>query len=477
MKHPVFTTTIGFLLALLILANLSGTMGCASIVPPSGGDRDSLPPLLMSVTPPDSSRNFEGKRITLTFNEFVQIDNPQANLLITPTPKITPNVEAKLRTVTVAIRDTLEPNTTYTFDFGDAIRDINESNVLRNFTYIFSTGPSIDSLYFPGNVIIAETGKTDSTLLVFLYRSLDDSAVIKERPRYIARVDNNGNFMFRNLPPGKFAIYAVKDEGGQRRYLSRSQLFAFADTPVVVQSSPTPVTLYAFLAKDTNKIVPSTTTPSIKGPGAKGAAVDKRLRVETSLDNEQLGLLDSFHLFFRAAPLKFFDTSKLVLTGEKYEPLANYSFVQDTSRKQVTLFYPWTENTGYNLIIDKEFAEDTVGRKLIRNDTVSFRTRKVSEYGLVRLRFPNLDLTRNPVLLFTQGDKIVHSHVFTNKEFYAKIFRPGEYELRLLFDENKNGIWDTGEFFGEHRQPERVLPISRKITIKANWDNEVDITL
>jgi uncharacterized protein (DUF2141 family) len=476
MKHPVFTTTIGFLLALLILANLSGTTGCASIVPPTGGDRDSLPPLLVSVTPPDSSRNFEGKRITLTFNEFVQIDNPQANLLISPTPKITPNVEAKLRTVTVAIRDTLEPNTTYTFDFGDAIRDINESNVLKNFTYIFSTGPSIDSLYFPGNVIIAETGKTDSTLLVFLYKSLDDSAVIKERPRYIARVDNNGNFMFRNLPPGQFAIYAVKDEGGQRRYLSRSQLFAFADTPVVVQSNPTPVTLYAFVAKDTNTIVRST-TPSIKGTGAKGAAADKRLRVETSLDNEQLGLLDSFHLFFRAAPLKIFDTSKLVLTDEKYEPLANYRFVQDTSGKQVTLFYPWTENTGYNLIIDKDFAEDTAGRKLIRNDTVSFRTRKVSEYGLVRLRFPNLDLTRNPVLLFTQGDKIVHSHIFINKEFYARIFRPGEYELRLLFDENKNGVWDTGEFFGGHRQPERVLPISRKITVKANWDNEVDITL
>lgn len=477
MKHPVFTTTLGFLLAIIILANLSGTTGCASIVPPTGGDRDSLPPLLVSATPPDSSRNFEGKRINFVFNEFVQIDNPQANLLITPTPKSSPNVEAKLRTVTVAIRDTLEPNTTYTFDFGDAIRDINESNVLKNFTYIFSTGPSIDSLHFSGNVIIAETGKTDSTLLVFLYKSLDDSALIKERPRYIARVDNNGNFMFRNLPPGRFAIYAVKDEGGQRRYLSRNQLLAFADTPVVVQPNPTPVTLYAFVAKDTNAPAPASVTPSIKGTGAKGAAIDKRLRVETSLENEQLGLLDTFHLFFRAAPLKFFDTSKLRFTDEKYEPLANYRFVQDTSGKQVTLFYPWTENTGYNLIIDKDFAEDTAGRKLIRNDTLSFRTRKEQEYGLVRLRFPNLDLTKNPVLLFTQGDKIIHSHIFTNKEFYAKIFRPGEYELRLLFDENKNGVWDTGEFFGKHQQPERVLPISRKITVKANWDNEVDITL
>ncbi|HET9279167.1 MAG TPA: hypothetical protein VFN95_13310, partial [Flavitalea sp.] len=354
---------------------------------------------------------------------------------------------------------------------------INESNVLRNFTYIFSTGPAIDSLHFNGRVIIAETGKTDSTLLVFLYRSLEDSAVIKERPRYITRVDNNGNFTFRNLPAGRFAIYAVKDEGGQRRYLARNQLFAFSDTPVVVQSSPTPVTLYAFVAKDTNVAVPPS-TPSIKGTGSRApAAADKRLKIETSLQNEQLGLLDSFHLYFRSAPLKFFDTSKLNLTDEKYQPLTNYRFVQDTSGKQVTVLYPWVENTGYNLIIDKEFAEDTTGRKLVRNDTISFRTRKEKEYGLVRLRFPNLDLTKNPVLLFLQGDKIFQSHVFSNKEFYAKIFQPGEYELRLVYDENKNGVWDTGEFFGEHRQPERVVPISRKITVKANWDNEVDITL
>ena len=476
MKHFFLTTTVSVLLAIILLTNLLGTTGCASIVPPSGGDRDSLPPTLVSVTPPDSSMNFGAKRINFVFNEFVQIDNPQANLLITPTPKSNPNVEAHLRTVTVMIRDTLEPNTTYTFDFGDAIRDINESNILRNFTYIFSTGPSIDSLQFNGRVIIAETGKTDSTLLVFLYRSLEDSAVIKERPRYITRVDNNGNFAFRNLPPGRFAIYAVKDEGGQRRYMARNQLFAFSDTPVVVQARPTPVTLYAFVARDTNAaITPS--SPIKTAPSRAPTAADKRLRIETSLESDQLGLLDSFHLYFRTAPLRFFDSSRLSLTDDKYQPLANYTFVQDTSRKQVTVLYPWIENTGYNLIIDKEFAEDTAGRKLVRNDTISFRTRKEKEYGLVRLRFPNLDLARNPVLLFLQGDKIVRSHVFTNKEFYARIFQPGEYELRLVFDENKNGVWDTGEFFEGRRQPEKVLPISRKITVKANWDNEVDITL
>jgi len=473
MRHVV-STTIGFFFAIVVLINIWGMTGCASIVPPTGGDRDSLPPLLLSVTPPDSAKNFGAKKITFVFNEYVQIDNPQTNLLITPTLKTNPNVEARLRTVTVAIRDTLEPNTTYTFNFGDAIRDINESNVLKNFTYIFSTGSSLDSLEFSGKLIIAETGKTDSTLLVFLYKTLDDSAVIKERPRYITRVDVNGNFLFRNLPSGRFAIYGIRDEGGSRRYLSNTQLFAFSDTPIVVQASPKPITLYAFVPKDTS--VPEPKAPS-RSPGSKAQAADKRLRLENSLQADQLDLLDSFHLYFRAAPLTFFDTSKLKLTNEKFEPLTNYTFVKDTSNKQVTLYHNWTENTGYHLIVDKDFAEDTAGRKLLRNDTLSFRTRKEKEYGLIRLRFPTLDLTKNPVLQFVQNDKVVQSHVFTNKEFYAKIFRPGEYEMRLVYDENKNGVWDTGEFFGKHRQPEKVIPISRKITVKANWDNEVDITL
>lgn len=456
------------------------TVGCANMVPPTGGPRDSLPPTLTKVNPRDSTRNFTGKKIVFEFDEFIaQPENVQENLLVSPVPKLAPNVTSKLRTLTVTLRDTLEENTTYSINFGNAIKDINEGNVLKNFTYVFTTGSAIDSLTVSGKVIVAETGKTDSTLIVVLHRNTDDSAVIKERPRYVAKVDRDGNFIFSNLPPGTFALYAFKDEGGQRKYMNKSQLFAFADSLVNTQNTKS-FTLYAYTEKEEKQEETKPKAPGITRPTPNkgtGAVQDKRLRIETNLSNQELDLLGNLEINFRAAPLKYFDSSKVRFVTEKYEPLTGYQFITDTSNKKVTLQYKWEANTAYNLIVDKDFAEDTLGHKLLRADTLNFRTKKESDYGLVRLRFLNLDLSKNPVLQFVQGDQVKFSHVFTDRNFYAKLFTPGEYDLRILFDTNKNGVWDPGEFFGKHLQPEKAMPVPRKLNVKANWDNEIDITL
>lgn len=207
-------------------------MGCAQIGAPVGGPRDSLPPVLVSINPPNLSVNFTQKKIGMTFDEYVHLSNVQQNLLVTPTPKINPNVDYRLKTVTIKLKDTLQPNTTYSIQLGNSIQDINENNPYKDFTYTFSTGSYIDSLTLTGNVIPAETGVVDTTILAMLYSNLEDSAVYKEKPKYVARVDSAGNFKFKYLAPGKYDLFALKDESGQLKYMDNLQLFAFLDSTV-----------------------------------------------------------------------------------------------------------------------------------------------------------------------------------------------------------------------------------------------------
>ena len=460
-----------FLLAILFfMQQLMVLPGCANIIPPEGGFRDSIPPQLVKASPRDSSKEFNTSRITLTFDEFVDVQNIQDNLIISPIPKNEPVVETKLRTITVKLKDSLEPNTTYSINFGNAIKDINEGNILKNFTYIFSTGSSFDSLSLSGKVVLAENGKTDTTLIVMLHKNGADSAVVNEKPRYITRLDANGNFTFRNLPAGTFYVYALKNEGGAYHYQSPKQLFAFADTPVHLTTVNEPVKLYAYSEKEA--------TPQINlRPRNVGRDSDKRLRFQTNTATGFLDLLSDFIITFEQ-PVKNLDTSLIRFSSDSsFNPITSRHITLDSTHKILTLKYSWKENTLYHLVVEKDFAEDSVGRKLFKTDTLNFKTKKISEYGSLRIRFKNFDAAVNPVLLFVQNDAIISSYPLTGPDFKLPFFLPGEYELRILNDRNKNGKWDAGEFFGKHIQPEIVIPIDRRIKLKANWENEFDIAL
>jgi hypothetical protein len=376
------------------------------------------------------------------------------------------------------LKDPLEPNTTYSFNFGKAIRDENEGNPLNGFTYTFSTGPYLDSLELGGKVILAETGKIDTTLIVMLHTSSNDSAVMTEKPRYVAKLNSQGNFLFRNLPAKTFYIYALKDEGGSMRYFNEKQLFAFGDKPVVTGQDSLPVTLYAYAGKPASPQSPvSPSLPTRIGKKAADNLVDKRLRYQTSLADNQQDLLSEFTMSFDQ-PLKVFDSSKIVLsTDSAFLPVVNYRFERDSSNKKIKLVHELKENTLYNIILDKDFAEDSLGRKLLNTDTIRFKTKKSSDYGSLKLRLKNIDLSRNPILLILQNETLYKSYPLSGTEISQPAFLPGEYELRILYDENKNGRWDPGEFFGKHKQPELVRPILRRITIKANTPNEFEVSL
>ena len=470
--NPKAAISILLSVVLIFSISISGP-GCANIVPPQGGPRDSLPPQLEKADPRDSAIHFTGNKISFTFDEYVDAQNAQQELLVSPTPGINPTVEYRLKTVTVRLKDTLDANTTYILNFGNGIRDYNEGNVLKGFTYIFSTGATIDSFEIHGRVLLAETGTTDSTLIVMLHKSASDSAVIKEKPRYIAKLDGNGNFVFKNLPSGTFYLYALRDDGGTHRYLDRKQLFAFADKPVLTSKKNDVTTLYAFGNDEEKKQVVA--IPVLR----KGIreTEDKRLKWLTNLTGNQLGLQEDLIISFEQ-PVRVFDSSKTRLTADSsFTPIDSTLFTKDSTGRKIRFSCSWKENTAYHLVLEKEFAEDSSGRKLLKTDTLNFRTRSKSDYGTVLLHFRNLDPGKNPVLLFIQGGEVRKSYPLSSADFSQSLFLPGEYQLRILNDGNRNGKWDPGDFFGRHKQPEIVTPIDRRITVKPAIENEFEIAL
>lgn len=454
-----------FLLVLVAAAFWASVpTGCANIMPPGGGPRDTLPPRLLSAVPHDSTLNFADKRIVLTFDEYVDLGDVQNNLLFTPIFEVNPEVAVRSKSVTVRFRDSLLPNTTYLLNFGNAIRDINESNTVRNFAYTFSTGPTLDTVTLTGKVILAENGKTDSTLIVMLHRNLTDSAVVKERPTYVARVDSSGNFRFQNLPKDTFALYALGEAGIVRRYQNKRQYFAFANEPAV-SGTTREVTLFAYREQ------PQTTNTSA-APAARNAAADRRLRYTSSTGN--VDLQGEYTLAFQT-PLRRYDSAQMALTTDStFTPVA-FTTSLDTSRTKLAIHSQWREGTPYNLIVQKSFAEDTSGRQLLKSDTLKFSTKRLTDYGSLRLRIRNIDTARRPVLQFVQSSQVVFSAPIRTGVFTSKLFNPGEYELRVLYDENDNGKWDPGQFFGTKRQPEIVIAAKRNINVKAAWENEFEV--
>lgn len=455
---------------------------CANMARPTGGPRDSLPPMLLKATPKDSTLNAPLVKTVLTFDfdEFIELDNNiSANLIISPTLPGVPNVSRKLRTVTVRIKDTLDKNTTYSFNFGKAIKDLNEGNIYNDFTYTFSTGPYLDSLTLSGQIILAETGKTDSTLTVMLHTNMDDSAVVKDRPRYYTRLDNKGQFLFKNLPPGNFKIYALKDEGGARRYMSPDQLFAFGDSLVTPGQTTAPITLYAYV-EEKDKEEKEKPASGAKSPGRGGKKEkdekDKKLKFLTNMDGSSQDLLKDLTLTF-PGPLEKYDSTGVILFDSTYKPVTGYTLSLDTSRTIITLKYKWPAATAFNLAFKENSITDSL-EAAVPVDTLNFITKKASEYGQLKIRFNKFVAGDTPkVLQLVMNNEVKYSFKIGPNPFFAPLFVPGEYEVRLLNDTNDNGKWDPGTFFTTRRQPEIVTTFEKKLSVRANWENEHVIDL
>lgn len=471
---------IFYLLTLSILAYklVVFTTGCAQIIPPTGGPRDSLPPVLLAAMPKDSTTGFTGKRIILGFDEYIQLDKAQEEVIFSPVPKTNPIIEARLREVSILIKDTLEENTTYSIDFGKSLKDLNEGNPFKNFTYIFSTGSYIDSGRLSGKVVLAETGRIDSTLIAMLHRTknFEDTVVAKEKPRYYTRLDSLGRFSFKNIAPGQYYIFALKDQGGQRMYMRESDLFAFYDTVITVGTDTAirPI-LYAFAEQPEEKRTGGGIGRAAPATGRAKAKKEKSLSYNTNLEANQQDLLSDLVFTFSDSLVEF-NENKFHFTDTLFNPVTGYTLSGDTTGKVIRLQYPWQEGQDFKIVLEKDLAKDSSGLELAKADTITFKTKKKADYGTLKIRIANLDTSQHVVLLFLKAEKVEKAQPVTSKEVNFELFHTGEYEIRILYDRNRNGKWDTGSYW-ERRQPEKIISTPKKYNIRANWDNEITIEM
>ncbi|MFI5140408.1 MAG: Ig-like domain-containing protein [Sphingobacteriales bacterium] len=219
-----------FFIAKITLIYLSFLIfGCANRQPPQGGPKDHDPPKLLKANPPNMTRNFKAKVIQLDFDEYFKLNNPFTEISISPTPAKLPEYKSRQKSIIVTLKDSLEKNTTYVINFGKAIADVNEGNVLKNFTYVFSTGIHIDSLSVSGRVINNATGEREKDVTVMLFTLKQDSLLFgKKRPTIFTTTDTSGNFSLDNLHADDYRIYALKEtNGGDKIYNNDKELIAF----------------------------------------------------------------------------------------------------------------------------------------------------------------------------------------------------------------------------------------------------------
>lgn len=216
---------------LLLFSLVTGA--CANIVTPSGGAKDITPPRVTGTSPAAFSKEFKEKSFRLDFDEFVKVTDASSQIMVSPFMKEAPEIKLKGKAIIVELKDTLKAETTYSVGFGKSIADVNEGNVLLNYSYVFSTGSAIDSLTLKGAVKNSFTLKPEAGIIVALYDQNYDSVPYKETPFYVAKTNETGEFNFSGLRAGAYKIFGLKDDNRNFIFDQPTENIAFLDSLVV----------------------------------------------------------------------------------------------------------------------------------------------------------------------------------------------------------------------------------------------------
>lgn len=215
--------------------------GCAQVVAPTGGDKDITPPEILSEEPANLSTGFTSPQIVISFDEYIKLDKPSDQIIISPPMLKLPSYQLKRKSLIVKFEGELKPNTTYTINFGEAVKDNNEGNILKNYTYVFSTGTALDSMSVKGKLIDAITAEPVEDALVMLYKSDVDSLPLDTIPDYFTRTSTDGHFSIDHVANQAYKIFALKDQNSNYRFDIPDEEIGFLDTMILPEAPRIPM--------------------------------------------------------------------------------------------------------------------------------------------------------------------------------------------------------------------------------------------
>ena len=518
-----------YILFLLVLTMAS----CAKRGSITGGLKDTLAPILKMSFPENFSTNFKGNEIKLTFDEYIKLKDLKKQLIISPPmknePLILPTTTSKY--ITIKINDTLKPNTTYSFNFGQSIEDNNEGNPYSQFKYVFSTGAFIDSLTLGGSVKDAYNKEVESFVSVMLYDVNDkfkDSVVYNENPSYITNtLDSLKTFSLENLKAGKYLLVAMKDYNSNNKFNPKKDKIGFKKQFITIPNDTTyelklfkevlPFKVYKpiqasgnrlilpfegktkeakITLKNGSEILPTIITKFPKKDSLqvwyKPLKVDSLAIVATknnyignfkfkikdqkkdslkisSVQNGILNLKERFTLE-SATPLTKFDNSKIKITTKDS---VSVDFKTEYNEFSQQLFFDFKKepSENYTFKIMSGAFTDYLDQS---NDTLIYRitTKNLADYGNLRVNLQNVK--HFPVIVELtneKGDVLASEYSESNTKVDFNLVEPALFSLRAIYDENKNKEWDSGNYL-EKRQAEEVIYFSTPIDVRANWDVE-----
>lgn len=518
-------------------------MSCAKRGSITGGLKDTLAPVLVSSAPKNFTTDFKGNEINLVFDEYIKLKNLNKQLIISPPmkyePLITPTGVSKF--INIKIKDTLLPNTTYSFNFGESIADNNEGNALNQFKYIFSTGPYIDSLTLGGKIKDAYAKNVDNFVSVMLYEAnykYKDSVIYKEFPRYITNtLDSMRTFKFENLKEGKYLLVALKDKSNNNKYNPKDDKIGFIKHFITVPND----TLFELsLFKET---LPLKTLKPIQASGNRlllpyeGKQNFKLNKPTIVLKNNgetletivtQFPKKDSLQIWYK--PLKA-DSLSLEVSKDTYNKKFTFKikdqkkdtlnikavqngvinfrdrFTLDTEtplvkfdkskikliNKDSTAVDFTTEYNEFEQKLYVDFKKEPLEKYSFTffpgaltdfydktNDTLSYKlsTKEYADYGNLILNLKNVK--RFPIIVEItnkKGDEVLASEYSEGKtQIEFNLMLPSQFTIRVIYDDNKNKMYDTGNFL-EKRYAEEVFYFQREIDVRTNWDVNETIDL